>query len=181
MIIAESTREHIIRTCQQLILERRWFRTIDHRKESISQAHSKTFSCVFQPPEGSFPWDDLPKWLLCDSGICWISGKAGSGKSTLMKYLFQHRETKRLLSQWAGHTPCYAYHFFFWNMGTHEQKSQEGLARALLYHILSNHPSLIAEVLPSMWRQLLCSDGEPNLPSKHIPRYSAIHRQSIID
>lgn len=32
--------------------------------------------------------DSIAEWLESGSGVYWISGKAGSGKSTLMKHLF---------------------------------------------------------------------------------------------
>ncbi|KAI1214247.1 prion-inhibition and propagation-domain-containing protein [Annulohypoxylon truncatum] len=171
-LIADSTREHIIHICQEQILRLLWFRTIDLRKESVSPAHCRTFNWVLEPSEQTLPWDDITKWLSYDSGIYWVSGKAGSGKSTLMKYLFQHKKTATLLSKWAGGMPYHMYHFFFWNMGTYEQKSQEGLSRALLHQILSDHPSLIKEALPNMWEQLYNSDGEVCLPLAPEIRYA---------
>lgn len=40
------------------------------------------------------------------------------------------------------------------NLGTIEQKSQEGLSRTLLYQILSAHRDLIPKALPSMWKEI---------------------------
>jgi len=34
--------------------------------------------------------------------LYWINGKAGSDKSTLMKYLIMHDKTKSALEKWAG-------------------------------------------------------------------------------
>jgi hypothetical protein len=41
-------------------------------------------------------------WLLAGNGIFHISGKLGSGKSTLMKFLCDHRRTTTELQKWAG-------------------------------------------------------------------------------
>lgn len=41
-------------------------------------------------------------WLRDGDGIFYISGKLGSGKSTLMKYLSDHTRTKEHLREWAG-------------------------------------------------------------------------------
>ncbi|OTB15848.1 hypothetical protein K445DRAFT_44342, partial [Daldinia sp. EC12] len=172
MVVAELTQEHITRTCQEQILCRLWFRTIDERWESISEAHRKTFRWALAPPEGNYPWDDLSEWLQSGSGIYWVSGKAGSGKSTLMKHLIQLKKTRQLLSRWAGDTQYSLIHYFFYNMGTYEQKSQEGLSRTLLYQILSEHPFLIPEVLPNMWKQLYDTDGIVNLPSVAETKYA---------
>ncbi|KAI0850613.1 prion-inhibition and propagation-domain-containing protein [Daldinia vernicosa] len=172
VVIAELTQEHITRTCQEQILCRLWFRTIDERRESISEAHHKTLRWALAPPEGTYPWDDLSGWLQSGSGIYWVSGKAGSGKSTLMKHIIQHKRTRQLLSRWAGNTRYFLNHYFFYNMGNYDQKSQEGLSRTLLYQILSEYPSLISEVLPNMWKQLYDSNGAANLPSVTETKYA---------
>jgi hypothetical protein len=44
----------------------------------------------------------LRTWLAEGNGIFHISGKLGSGKSTLMKYLCDSDRTVNLLKQWAG-------------------------------------------------------------------------------
>jgi len=42
-------------------------------------------------------------WLSSpDGGIFHIAGKPGSGKSTLMKFLFDHERTREELTNWAG-------------------------------------------------------------------------------
>lgn len=44
----------------------------------------------------------IQNWLSSDEGIFHISGKLGSGKSTLMKYLCNNDTTRSLLDTWAG-------------------------------------------------------------------------------
>lgn len=44
----------------------------------------------------------LLNWMSSGAGIFHISGKLGSGKSTLMKYLCNHECTKSLLEEWAS-------------------------------------------------------------------------------
>ncbi|KAK3297098.1 prion-inhibition and propagation-domain-containing protein [Chaetomium fimeti] len=150
---------------QDKILETLWFRTMEAREEEIKFAHSKTLNWVFEAPDGTVEWDDLSEWLRSGKDIYWVSGKAGSGKSTLMKRLFHHERTKELLSEWAKGGPVHLISFFFWNLGTPEQKTQEGLARSLLHQILSRHPSLIREALPGMWKELNRTNDTVSLPS----------------
>lgn len=169
---AQTTQRHIVHTCQNRILRLLWFRTMYDRKESILPAHSKTLRWALEPPRSKFQWDDLSQWLQHDSGIYWISGKAGSGKSTLMKHLFHHPKTRQFLLQWAAGDDYSLIHCFFWNLGTPEQKSQEGLSRTFLYQILSNNPSLIADVLPNMWRGLYDTETDAALPSVAETRYA---------
>ena len=163
---AEAAAEAITKRCQERILDRLWYRTIDDRKLDISHAHSETFNWALQPPDSAAPWDDLSDWLLCRSGLYWISGKAGSGKSTFMKHLYDHPETRDLLERWADGKKLFLAHFFFWHLGTPEQKTHEGLFRGLLYRLLGPDHSLIPLLLPNMWRESFAADGVSlDLPS----------------
>lgn len=42
----------------------------------------------------------MAQWLESGSGVYWVCGKAGSGKSTLMKHIFFHRDVPKLLQRW---------------------------------------------------------------------------------
>jgi hypothetical protein len=51
---------------------------------------------------GRLASEPLTHWLSSGNGIYHISGKLGSGKSTLMKFLCEHKRTKAELQNWAG-------------------------------------------------------------------------------
>jgi hypothetical protein len=103
------------------------FPAMRNRHEEINEAHQRTFSWIFQPPqEHTRPWDDFPNWLRNDTDIYWINGKAGSGKSTLMRYIFDSPKTSEHLKSWAGYAELDVAGFFFWNSGSIEQRSQSG-------------------------------------------------------
>ncbi|KAK4221854.1 hypothetical protein QBC38DRAFT_549702 [Podospora fimiseda] len=83
-----------------------------------------------------------------------VTGKPGSGKSTLMKEIFHGQkirsdslvanETSSLATVTAGH--------FFFNHGAHrEQKSSEGLLRTLLLQSLRTRPDLVPVVFHRRW------------------------------
>ena len=55
--------------------------------------------------------------------------------------------------------------FFFYALGSSEQKTQLGLERALVYQVLNAEPSLIPELLPHMWREALDSNKYLGVPS----------------
>ncbi|RSM15027.1 hypothetical protein CEP52_001060 [Fusarium oligoseptatum] len=152
--IRESTKLTIVERCKDRILAKLWFRRIDDRRESIAIAHKQTLQWALKPPKKDVPWDDLSSWFRSGSGIYWVSGKAGSGKSTLMKHLYLGDHIRKLLSEWAKGEPYHLCNFFFMNLGTMEQKSQEGLSRTLLHQILSANRDLIPEVLPHMWKEM---------------------------
>ncbi|KAK3324530.1 hypothetical protein B0T19DRAFT_486683 [Cercophora scortea] len=89
----------------------------------------------------------LLKWLQAGTeslpGIFWVQGKAGSGKSTLMKFLSGCPDTMVSLRQWAGSATLMMASFYFWSPGTRLQKSQEGLLRSILFQLLCDRPDLI--------------------------------------
>ncbi|KAI0521650.1 hypothetical protein F5B22DRAFT_545879 [Xylaria bambusicola] len=126
------------------------FPRITERKSIIPVAHQKTFEWVLSPDN----LVNFASWLQCPvtanyvNQPYWISGKAGSGKSTLMKYLASHEKTKSMLQAWAhGHRLMIASHFF-WSSGTAMQKSQEGLFRTLLASIFLQAPELVPIFCP---------------------------------
>ncbi|KAK0738941.1 hypothetical protein B0T18DRAFT_395150 [Schizothecium vesticola] len=148
-------------TSHRLILEGIAFPDIDARLGHIEDQGQA---------EGTFEWlikdDKIPEsqqgalvmsfrqWLSDDSqGIFHIAGKPGSGKSTLMRFLKEHPETRAQLRKWAAEggdeTEPVVAAVFFWNAGSRSQKSMNGLYRTLLHSILeSHHKDLIPLLFP---------------------------------
>jgi len=126
------------------------FPTIRHREEAICAAHQRTFSWIFgscqQETANTRPWSNFVEWLSEDGGIYWINGKAGSGKSTLMKYIWNHWNTLKHLQSWASGTKLQAACFYLFNGGNEDQRSHTGLLRSLLHGILSQRTDLIRQV-----------------------------------
>lgn len=94
------------------------------------------------------------KWLRSGDGIYHISGKAGSGKSTLVKFLCQELRLINELEQWVGDKKLVFASFFFWASGDRLQRSLEGLYRSLLFEILSQCPELVEKVFPEQWAKM---------------------------
>ncbi|KAI8955798.1 hypothetical protein F4801DRAFT_176095 [Xylaria longipes] len=144
-----------------LVREQTFLRSLDfvsrrYRYEDIPEAYKRTFEWILNPSkeigEGKEEQRSLLiQWLRHSNGTFWLSGKAGSGKSTLMKYIANHDETRRSLEVWAGAKKLVIASHYFWNAGTNMQKSQIGLYRSLLYDLLRACPELIPRVCPSRW------------------------------
>jgi hypothetical protein len=152
---------------QNLVLRSLVFPKFDERFKLVKDAHHETYEWAFCPPEAGKPWSPLVEWLEDRAGCYYIKGKPGSGKSTLMKFIAQHKRLGAALGKWAGGTLISAS-FFFWNLGSPLQKSSFGLLRGLLYDILSQHPWLISVAMPELWRAAAYlpaggSLGEPSL------------------
>jgi hypothetical protein len=132
---------------EQQVLKSLQFHQIKARDNNISVAHAKTFEWIFRPSVPPEPQANFVEWLeqpdAVNDGLYWIAGKAGSGKSTLMKYIFNHAKTKEALRSWSQSSSLTIASYYFWNTGTTMQKSQEGLLRTLLYEIMRDCPELI--------------------------------------
>jgi hypothetical protein len=104
----------------------------------VETAFGGTFDWIWLNEELSFT-----NWLQHGPGIFWVSGKPGSGKSTIMKYLAQHPRTYETLlvsnNNAMGQIPIITIHFFDYK-GTAMNRSLEGLLRSLLWQIISQNP-----------------------------------------
>jgi hypothetical protein len=143
---------------QEEVLTCLYFRLLGDRYDTVQAAHGKTYAWIFNGRETSnedYPvlQMNLVEWLATGSGCYWINRKAGSGKSTLMKYILQHPKSKEALTSWASaaERDLVVASFFLWHLGSPLQKTQEGLLRSLLYDILSARPYLISVVMPELW------------------------------
>ncbi|KAN0102600.1 hypothetical protein V8E51_010913 [Hyaloscypha variabilis] len=127
----------------QRILTSLMFDELKQRYSDIEGTYSATSDWIFDPTRTTFAG-----WLESGSGIFWISGLAGSGKSTLMKYLCNQERTKQALTRWAAPAMPLIASFFFWHQGTRMQKSQQGLLQSLLFQILRTDQDLWTKVCP---------------------------------
>lgn len=140
------------------------------RHEAIPVAHADTFGWALTGPKTRTLENDeaqstrfidpnkgkLLEWLETETGIFWVSGKPGSGKSTLMKYVADHPATIRSLESWAATTDQRAVvmSHYFWSAGSPIQKSQHGLWRSLLLGLLRQAPDLTPAVCEELWNKL---------------------------
>ncbi|KAI1871725.1 hypothetical protein JX265_005711 [Neoarthrinium moseri] len=109
----------------------------DTRRDQIDPQSSHTLEWAFE--DG---FTDLPRWLQNGNGIFWVSGKPGSGKSTLMKFVHNDDRTRELLHCWNTSTRQITANFFFHYRGNVIQKSFEGLLRSIISQLLEAEPEL---------------------------------------
>jgi hypothetical protein len=151
------------------VLRHLQFAGMDDRHEEVEENYTETFKWAYTGLKSYRPWSSLSSWLRGDDRLYWVCGKAGSGKSTLMRYLFDNPRTRDDLRFWSGDMQLEVVAYFFWNGGTREQRSCTGL-RSLLFRILRHRIHLIPHVLPElweveMWRILRPSPGPAKLPT----------------
>ncbi|KAH8802290.1 hypothetical protein F5882DRAFT_514259 [Hyaloscypha sp. PMI_1271] len=88
------------------------------------------------------------KWYSGRTGPLWIQGKAGSGKSTLVNYLFESESeiaAKR-------HPKIIVLFFSFFSQSQGPESSMKGLLRSFLHQILLQNDSLATPAIQA-WRK----------------------------
>ncbi|KAH9206139.1 hypothetical protein DL95DRAFT_488419 [Leptodontidium sp. 2 PMI_412] len=144
-----------------LFMSKLTFKDISVRENRIDPAFDKTFQWIFQRLQSSSkPWSSFVDWLLSPQHVYWITGKAGSGKSTLMKYIIHNQRTQDLLRIWAnnaGGKQLVTVSFYLWNAGSQFQRTQEGLLRSLLYKALEMYRKVASENLLLHWNNIFMS------------------------
>ncbi|KAJ5780478.1 hypothetical protein N7457_005638 [Penicillium paradoxum] len=149
---------------QSKVLDCLHFREIDHRYNTVLDAHRNTYEWIYQNPEtNDKPWSNFVQFLEQGHGCYWVNGKAGSGKSTLMKFIHSHPQTARSLSVWAENQELVVASFFLSNLGNSLQKSPNGLIRSLLFEALAKHRHLIPLVVPDLCRAAANLDHKDKL------------------
>lgn len=86
-------------------------------------------------------WDSFIDWLKSGSKIFWCSGKPGSGKSTLMRYIISDPRTRSALDVWSPGALLVPH--FFWRPGSLMQQSLRGMFCSLLHQLLAKDPSVL--------------------------------------
>jgi hypothetical protein len=138
------------------------FRQMSWRYEAVPLAYQKTFEWIFEDQTSATNWTDFVAHLAGEDVVepYFINGKAGSGKSTLMKFIVGHSKTMNALRQWARKGELLVVNFFFWNLGTTLQKTHVGMLRSLLHDILEKYPELIPAVFPSIYQNWKASEAD---------------------
>ncbi|KAK8064411.1 hypothetical protein PG994_007049 [Apiospora phragmitis] len=132
------------------------FETLHARQEAIPQNFQSTYHWIFdrQPKralEGPL-WQSFPNWLEgASESVYWVTGKPGSGKSTMMKYIAGSRATTQYLQKWSRPLPVLVVSYYAWIAGHSLQKSWDGLKRTMLHQALNRMPELITVVSPGRW------------------------------
>ncbi|EME89649.1 uncharacterized protein MYCFIDRAFT_171067 [Pseudocercospora fijiensis CIRAD86] len=113
----------------------------------IQEAATGTFTWLVRPTSGFGDWiSNFPR-----KDILWVMGKAGSGKSTFMKFMVNNLDIHGLLQSSAGDRKVLVLRHFFWYDGIHEQTSFSGLMRNLLHQLCLADSNLIEASFKPRW------------------------------
>ncbi|KAK8129066.1 hypothetical protein PG984_010174 [Apiospora sp. TS-2023a] len=145
--------------CQE-ILDMLYFEGMSEKEDSIdinneyklpcAEALSAAAATTTTTPGGTEE-SEFNRWLESKAPLFWMSGRAGCGKSTLMKYAFhEHDGTQRRLERWArpdGRLMKARVHLFA--DGTPLQRGHETILRTAIYQMLCQRKDLIPAAFPA--------------------------------
>ncbi|KAK8033932.1 hypothetical protein PG991_003330 [Apiospora marii] len=137
--------------CQE-ILDMLYFEGMSEKEDSIDIDNEYKLPCA-EALSATAPGEaesDFNQWLESKDPLFWMSGRAGCGKSTLMKYAFQHDGTQRRLERWArpdGRLMKASVHLFA--DGTPLQRGHETILRTAIYQMLCQRKDLIPAAFPA--------------------------------
>ena len=127
--------EFISNETKMALIEQLYFTKIDERLTSLTAAQGRTCRWFLTNPKYT-DWRDPAKQPE-HGGFLWIKGHPGTGKSTLMKFLFEDAKSKM-----KGVPSQIMLSFFFLARGTPEEKSTTGLYRSLLHQLFQKAADL---------------------------------------
>jgi hypothetical protein len=142
---------------------------IEGRVPDLQNASEWIFRLRMDVPTKDTRWETtsgFADWLQSNDQLLWISGKPGSGKSTLMDCIYHNLKEGRLgyrhLSYWAGGNTTQILTFWFFRPSSSRlQKTLEGFLRSLCFQILDADPLLV---------QALCDNIDGSTPTSLMTR-----------
>jgi len=166
------------------------YSTMNSRRNQIVDPHAETFEWIFTGPQesdgdseddGSVDGDgseDLDTWydrsLVMDASarfcgwlqdpaqpVFWISGKPGSGKSTLVKFLADDPRTRTGLTSGPEPRDVVILSHFIWSAGQPIESSAKGMLCSLIRQFLEENDEMSDKVLgefPKTKGKDTCSD-----------------------
>lgn len=161
---------HVLRDQRERVLNSLKFESMYARENAspINQSHEGTFQWVFDDVSESDTssddvsgsdsssddtsnapepvWNSFVDWLQSDEKFYWISGKPGSGKSSLIRYLVLDPRTTNLLQRRPSAENTKVLRSFIWAAGNSIQRSQKGVLATLLHELLSDEAMPIDQV-----------------------------------
>ncbi len=144
--LSEQRRQQHGQQHEQEVLNSLLFREMRTRLSDIEESHSETFHWMFEE-DATRPWDSFCNWLQTEDRLYWINGKAGSGKSTLMKFLVNDPRTRDLLGQWSSGRSPLIVGFYFWLSGSEMQRSLKGFLCSIIYQLVQADRQLVTKLL----------------------------------
>jgi len=122
-------------------LKRLFHDPIESQESPTHKIEAGTFQWMLEDPEDIGLWSRMtvaPQYFISWHFWQWsihISGRAGTGKSTLMTFLRYEPRTRFELERWEGEKKLVFSGFYVCNSGTRMQVSLDGLHGPILFEV----------------------------------------------
>ncbi|KAI9774712.1 MAG: hypothetical protein M1839_001673 [Geoglossum umbratile] len=123
LVITEPTSEDL--SCLHSLV----YPEMTYRRQEVDRAYPNTCGWILQH-------ESYTKWMSGECGLLWVKGSPGTGKSTLMAYVY------RALQAVPAHERHMDLDFFFHGRGTMLQKTPIGMFRSLLHQLFTRAHSV---------------------------------------
>jgi hypothetical protein len=135
-----------------------------NRQGMIMPPEHCTYDWIFETTSTAPEPVNFMPWLENGDAVFWITGKAGSGKSTLMKHICNDKRTHAALKRWAAGRKLMTASHYFWSPGSSMDQSYSGLLRSVVYDIFRSCPALIKPVCVLRWEEALKGKDVKSMP-----------------
>ncbi|CVK84517.1 uncharacterized protein FPRN_01986 [Fusarium proliferatum] len=158
---AKDTRAMLSRLgeLEQECLRCLYFDGLESREESIGPPLAGTFDWIWNTEQCKFV-----DWLKNGSGLYWITGRALSGKSTLLKYI-TNTTPDEIRKKGLRKNPIVASYFLGGQTQHPLGSTLEGIAQALLWQILRKDHRYFDSILPYFQEMKQCRSNLDWKPS----------------
>ncbi|KAM7193801.1 hypothetical protein V8F33_007590, partial [Rhypophila sp. PSN 637] len=163
----EKKRERLVKSLK--------YPTMNDRRNQIVDPHAKTFKWIFTGPlvahsdtdTDSDSWEEargrFSAWLRDPTQpLFWVTGKPGSGKSTLVKFLVDDPRTRAgLTSSESAPRDIVILSHFIWSAGQAMERSVRGMLCSLVYQLIDENDPMgdrVLEKFPKTKAKDSCSD-----------------------
>ncbi|KAK8077108.1 hypothetical protein PG996_003278 [Apiospora saccharicola] len=128
--------EHKQAERRQKLLRSLKYNGMNERRNDHHLHHPSTLQTIWKDNLDTDLWQPFRDWLYSEDQVFWVSGKPGSGKTTLMKFLVSQRQTLERLRVWNPNVIVVSH--FIWLMGPDPmQRNLKGIFCSVLHQVLT--------------------------------------------
>ncbi|KAK8009326.1 hypothetical protein PG991_011877 [Apiospora marii] len=131
---------------RQKLLRSLKYNGMNERRNDHHVHHPSTLKTIWNDDLDTELWGTFRNWLRSQDQVFWISGKPGSGKTTLMKFLVSRPQTREWLRIWNSDVIVVSH--FIWLLGPEPmQRNLKGVFCSVIHQVLTAKPTIADHIL----------------------------------
>ncbi|KAK8133613.1 hypothetical protein PG984_005625 [Apiospora sp. TS-2023a] len=141
--------EHNQAERRQKLLRSLKYNGMNERRNDHHMHHPSTLQTIWDDDLDTELWQPFRDWLTSEDQVFWVSGRPGSGKTTLMKFLVSQPQTLDRLRAWNRNVMIVSH--FIWLLGPEPmQRNLKGIFCSVLYQVLNAEAAIADYVLGAL-------------------------------